>query len=93
MRWEGLEWLGIRRSQSSWRTQHLDEGSRAMAPLTQIGVTIAYVSGFPASQWQGLDEEEEKVNVVACGCDGPRHKQPAVSSVLGSQSWMSTFGF
>lgn len=35
---EGLEWLGIRRSQNSWRTPHLEESSRAMAHLTQLGL-------------------------------------------------------
>lgn len=38
VRQEGLEWLGIRRSQNSWRTLHLEEGSRAMAHLTQLGL-------------------------------------------------------
>lgn len=58
-----------------------------------IGITTAYVAGSPASQWQGLDGEGEKVNLVACGCDGSWRKLPAVSSALGTQSWMSTLCF
>lgn len=35
-----------------------------------IGTTTTYVAGSPASQWQGLAGEGEKVNLVACACDG-----------------------